>query len=145
MNPRPKRTLIVCTGNSCRSQMAEALWRMLGKGAWDCYSAGSKPAGYVHPMAIEVMQEISADLSQNRSKHLDKFAGQSFDLVVTVCDGAKQACPVFPDAQQMLHWPFDDPARATGSSAEVRSVFRRVREEIADHIRAYLAADPASH
>ena len=140
MNQTPKRVLILCTGNSCRSQMAEGLWRMLGKGAWESYSAGSKPAGYVHPLAMEVMQEIDADLSQTRSKHVDEFAGQSFDLVVTVCDSAKEACPVFPGAKQMLHWPFDDPARATGTADEIRSVFRRVRQEIADKIHAHLSA-----
>ena len=138
-----RRVLILCTGNSCRSQMAEGLWRTLGKGNWDSFSAGSKPAGFVHPMAIEVMQEIGIDLSNNRSKHLEEFTGQSFDLVVTVCDSAKAACPVFPGAKDMLHWPFDDPALATGSSDEVRSQFRRVRSEIADRIQAYLA-DQAS-
>ena len=100
---------------------------MLGKGKWESFSAGSKPAGYVHPMAIEVMQEIGVDLSANRSKHVEEFTGQSFDLVVTVCDSAKEACPVFPGAKQMLHWPFDDPAHATGSSDDVRNEFRRVR------------------
>jgi arsenate reductase (thioredoxin) len=140
MNQTPKRVLILCTGNSCRSQMAEGLWRMLSKGAWESYSAGSKPAGYVHPMAIEVMQEIDADLSHTRSKHVDEFAGQSFDLVVTVCDSAKEACPVFPGAKQMLHWPFDDPAHATGSADEIRNVFRRVRQEITEKIQAYLSA-----
>ena len=77
-----KRVLILCTGNSCRSQMAEGLWRNLGKGTWESFSAGSKPAGYVHPMAIEVMQEVGVDLSENRSKHVDEFVGQSFDLVL---------------------------------------------------------------
>ena len=125
--------------------MAEGLWRKLGNGEWESFSAGSKPAGYVHPMAIEVMQEIDADLSKNRSKHVEEFAGQSFDLVVTVCDSAKEACPMSPGAKQMLHWPFDDPAHATGSGDEVRNEFRRVRKEIADRIQAYLAADPASH
>ena len=133
MNQMPKRVLILCTSNSCRSQMAEALWRMLGKGAWECFSAGSKPSGYVHPMAIEVMREIGADLRQNRSKHVNEFAGQSFDLVVTVCDSAQEACPVFPGAKQMLHWPYDDPGHATGTNDEVRKVFRRVRKVIADH------------
>jgi protein-tyrosine-phosphatase len=92
MNQMPKRVLILCTGNSCRSQMAEGLWRMLGKNKWECFSAGSKPAGYVHPMAINVMQEIGIDLSQNRSKHVDEYAGQSFDLVVTVgCNRARSS------------------------------------------------------
>jgi len=139
-----KRVLILCTGNSCRSQMAEGFWRMLGKGNWESFSAGSKPAGFVHPMAIEVMQEIGVDLGQNRSKHVDEFTGQSFDLVVTVCDSAKEACPVFPGAKQMLHWPLGDPAHATGSSDEVRGEFRRVRSEIADRIQAYLALNQSS-
>jgi arsenate reductase len=136
-----KRVLILCTGNSCRSQMAEGLWRMLGKGSWECFSAGSKPAGYVHPMAIEVMQEVDVNLSANRSKHVEEFTGQTFDLVVTVCDSAKEACPVFPGAKQMFHWPFDDPAHATGSSDEVR----RVRQAIANRINAHLAADLPSN
>jgi len=139
-----KRVLILCTGNSCRSQMAEGLWRNLGKGTWESFSAGSKPAGYVHPMAIEVMQEVGVDLSENRSKHVDEYTGQSFDLVVTVCHNAKEACPVFPGAKQTLHWPFDDPAHATGSSDEVRNDFRRVRKEIADRIHVYLSEDHAS-
>jgi arsenate reductase len=124
--------------------MAEGLWRNLGKGTWESFSAGSKPAGYVHPMAIEVMQEVGVDLSENRSKHVDEYKGQSFDLVVTVCHNAKDACPVFPGAKQVLHWPFDDPAHATGSSDEVRNDFRRVRKEIADRIHVYLSEDHAS-
>jgi arsenate reductase (thioredoxin) len=140
-----KQVLILCTGNSCRSQMAEGIWRMLGKDKWESFSAGSRPAGYVHPMAIEVMREIGIDLSAARSKPIDEFAGQSFDLVVTVCDSAEEACPVFPGAKQMLHWPFDDPAHATGSDDEVRGEFRRVRKEIADRVQEYLAANPATY
>jgi len=125
--------------------MAEGLWRKLGEGTWESFSAGSKPAGYVHPMAVDVMQEIGVDLNKNRSKHVNEFAGQPFDLVVTVCDSAKESCPIFSGAKRTLHWPFYDPAHATGSSEEVRNVFRRVRSEIADRIQAYLAADAASH
>ena len=124
--------------------MAEGLWQKLGEGAWDSYSAGSKPAGYVHPMAVEVMQEMGVNLSTNRSKHVDEFAGQPFDLVVTVCDSAKESCPIFPGAKQMLHWPFEDPAHAEGATNERLAVFRRVRDEIAAQIKTYVAAEAAS-
>ena len=133
-----KRALILCTGNSCRSQMAEGLWRTLGNGEWDSYSAGSKPAGHVHPLAIEAMKDIGIDLSEAHSKHVDEFAGQSFDLVITVCDSAKEACPVFPGAKQTLHWPFDDPAHAEGSDEEKCAFFREVRDQIRRRIQSYL-------
>ena len=90
------RVLILCTGNSCRSQMAEGLWRQLGGKAWEVYSAGSNPAGYVHPRAIEVMREIGLDISGQESKSLDRFRDEPFDLVITVCDRARESCPVFP-------------------------------------------------
>lgn len=133
-----KRVLILCTGNSCRSQMAEALWEQLGEGEWESKSAGSKPSGYVHPMAIRAMLELEIDLSRHFSKSLDLFRDEAFDLVVTVCDNAKEACPVFPGAKETLHWPFDDPADSTGTDAEKMSVFRRVRDEIGSKIRDYL-------
>ncbi|MAT15137.1 MAG: low molecular weight phosphatase family protein [Planctomyces sp.] len=135
-----KRVLVLCTGNSCRSQMAEALWESLGEGAWEAESAGSKPSGYVHPLAIKAMSEIGVDISAYQSKSLDQFTGQKFDIVVTVCDNAKEACPVFPGAVKMLHWPFYDPAEATGSEEEQLVVFRRVRDEIQSKIRSYLAS-----
>ena len=133
-----QRVLILCTGNSCRSQMAEALWEILAKGAWRAESAGSKPSGYVHPLAILAMQELDVDISANTSKSLDQFQDQSFDLVVTVCDNAKESCPLFPGAKETLHWPFDDPADATGTDDEKMMVFRRVRDEIKEKIQAYL-------
>ncbi|HSG69262.1 MAG TPA: arsenate reductase ArsC [Planctomycetaceae bacterium] len=133
-----KRVLILCTGNSCRSQMAEALWEQLGEGEWESKSAGSNPSGYVHPMAIRAMRELEIDLTRHVSKSLDLFRDEAFDLVVTVCDNAKEACPVFPGAKETLHWPFDDPADATGTDAEKMSVFRRVRDEIGSKIRDYL-------
>lgn len=133
-----QRVLILCTGNSCRSQMAEALWEQLGEGEWESKSAGSKPSGYVHPMAIRAMRELEIDLSRHVSKSLDLFRDEAFDLVVTVCDNAKEACPVFPGAKETLHWPFDDPADATGTDAEKMAVFRRVRDEIGSKIRDYL-------
>ncbi len=89
------RVLVLCTGNSCRSQMAEGLFRVLGSGKWESYSAGSKPSGYVHPLAIEAMKERDIDISSGVSKSVDEFSGQEFDLVVTVCDNANEACPFF--------------------------------------------------
>lgn len=133
-----KRVLILCTGNSCRSQMAEALWEHSGKGLWESESAGSKPSGYVHPLAIRAMQELGIDISSHQSKSLQQFRDQSFDLVVTVCDNAKESCPVFPGAKLTLHWPFDDPAEAQGSEEERMVFFRRVRDEIKHKIEAYL-------
>ena len=133
-----QRVLILCTGNSCRSQMAEALWENLGKGEWQSESAGSKPSGYVHPLAIGAMQELDIDISANTSKSLDQFRDEPFDLVVTVCDNAKEACPVFSGTKETLHWPFDDPADATGTDEEKMAVFRRVRDEIKDKIQSFL-------
>ncbi len=138
-----KRVLVLCTGNSCRSQMAEELWEFLGQGEWEAESAGSKPSGYVHPLAIEAMRELDIDLSENTSKHLDQFTEQQFDLVVTVCDNAKESCPVFSGATQTLHWPFDDPADATGTEEEKMKTFRRVRDEIKTKIQAFLADESA--
>lgn len=138
-----KRVLILCTGNSCRSQMAEELWESLGAGEWQADSAGSKPSGYVHPLAIEAMRELDIDLSENTSKSLDQFTDQDFDLVVTVCDNAKESCPVFTGATLTLHWPFDDPADATGSDEEKMHTFRRVRDEIKTKIQTFLADESA--
>ena len=135
-----KRVLILCTGNSCRSQMAEYLWNQIGGGAWRAESAGSNPAGYVHPLAINVMNEIDLDLSAADSKHVDQFIEQPIDLVVTVCDSAKETCPVLPYAQETLHWPFEDPADATGSDEERLEFFRKVRDQIRERIETYLAS-----
>lgn len=133
-----KRVLILCTGNSCRSQMAEALWEQLGNGAWESESAGSKPSGSVHPLAIQAMQELGIDISRHMSQSLEQFQEQSFDLVITVCDHAKEACPVFVGAKETLHWPFDDPADARGADEEKMVMFRRVRDEIEERIQTYL-------
>lgn len=134
-----KRVLILCTGNSCRSQMAEALWSQLGKGEWECHSAGSDPAGYVHPLAIRALAEAGLDISRHRSKHVDEFTGQPFDLVITVCDHARDACPLFPGARQVLHWPFSDPGHAKGTEEERMAEFRKTRDLIAGKIREYLS------
>ena len=133
-----KRVLVLCTGNSCRSQMAEGFFRELGKGAWEAHSAGSAPSGYVHPKAVEAMKETGIDISAGRSKSVKEYEGQKFDLVVTVCDHANEACPFFPAAVDRQHWPFDDPADAMGTDQEQLSVFRRVRDEIRDTIGKYL-------
>lgn len=133
-----KTVLILCTGNSCRSQMAEVLWNQLGAGRWQASSAGTKPAGYVHPLALEALTERGLSVSGLTSKSTDQFQGQTFDLVVTVCDSAQADCPVFL-GKRVLHWPFYDPARATGTNAEQMNVFRRVRDQIAWQIAEYLA------
>jgi arsenate reductase len=132
------RVLFLCTGNSCRSHMAEGVLRKLGGDRFEVFSAGSKPAGYVHPLAIKAMQELGEDISRQRSKPVTEFTGQSFDYVITVCDNAKEACPAFPGANS-LHWSFDDPAHAPGSDEEKMKVFRRVRDEIQTRLRLFLA------
>jgi arsenate reductase len=122
--------------------MAEALWRELAGPGWEAHSAGSRPAGFVHPLAVEVMAERGIDLGEARSKSVDGFLGESLDRVVTVCNGAREACPALPGARRTVHWPFDDPAEAGGSSEEQRRVFRRVRDEIEAAIRAELLREP---
>jgi len=132
------RILFLCTGNSCRSHMAEGWLRHLAGDRFECFSAGSKPAGFVHPLAIRAMSEVGIDISGHRSKSLDEFAGQEFDLLVTVCDDAREACPVFPGAKRRLHCGFDDPAGATGNDEERMAAFRLVRDRIGNSIRALL-------
>lgn len=131
------RVLFLCTGNSCRSQMAEGWLRHLAGDRFDVFSAGTHPVG-LNLGAIEVMRESGVDISTHRSKRLDEFAGAQFDYVVTVCDRAKETCPIFPGARTVLHWSFDDPAHATGTADERRAVFHRVRNEIAEHVRRFL-------
>lgn len=131
--------LILCTGNSCRSHLVEGiLQKTLGEG-YDVQSAGSKPAGYVHPLAIRVMKEIGIDISGHRSKHLEEFLKQPVETVITVCGNADQACPMFPGQVNRYHWGFDDPAHATGNEEEKLAVFRRVRDEIRKVFEAYAA------
>src|SRR5688500_7740371 len=108
-----KRVLILCTGNSARSQMAEGLLRHMGGGNFEVESAGVEPS-QVRPLAIEAMKEIGIDISGHRSKSVDEFIGQEFDYVITVCDNANESCPTFPGNTQRIHWSFDDPAEATG-------------------------------
>lgn len=131
--------LILCTGNSCRSHLAEGLLRAVAGDLVEVASAGSKPAGYVHPLAIEVMQEVGIDISTHQSKHMDEFSNRSVETVITVCGNASQACPVFPGQVNRHHWGFDDPAHATGTREEQLGVFRRVRDEISMVFTAYAA------
>ncbi len=118
--------------------MAEYLWNRLGNGRWTAHSAGSKPAGYVHPLAIKAMSEIGEDLSDAESKSIDRFVDQPLDLVITVCDSAQESCPMLSGAQETLHWPFFDPADAVGTDEQKLAVFRDVRDQIAAKIKAYL-------
>lgn len=139
--------LILCTGNSCRSHLAEGILRQALGDAYNVASAGSKPAGYVHPLAIKAMAEIGIDISAHTSKHMDEFLSQNVETVITVCGNADQACPMFPGQLNRHHWGFDDPAHATGSEEEIMAVFRRVRDEIRRVFEAYAAGrlDQAKH
>jgi arsenate reductase len=131
--------LILCTGNSCRSHLAEGILRAALGDAYQVASAGSKPAGYVHPLAIKAMAEIGIDISAHTSKHMDEFLSQDIETVITVCGNADQACPLFPGQLNRHHWGFDDPAHATGTEEEQLKVFRRVRDEIRRVFEAYAA------
>jgi len=134
-----KRALILCAGNSCRSQLAEALINARLAGEWRAESAGTAPTGAVHPLALAALREIGIEHA-GRSKHADEFRGQSFDLVVTVCDAAAEACPVWPGAARKVHLPFPDPAKAVGTEEDVMAAFRRVRDAIAEQVVAVVAA-----
>ena len=135
----PPLILILCTGNSCRSHLAEGILRAAAGDTLRVASAGSKPAGYVHPLAIEAMREIGIDISSHRSKHLSEFLEQPVETVITVCGNADQVCPMFPGQVNRHHWGFDDPAHATGTPEEQLTVFRRVRDEIRRVFEAYAA------
>lgn len=135
-----QRVLILCTGNSARSQMAEGLLRALAGERMEVWSAGSRPST-VNPLAIAAMRERGIDISQYRSKHLDEFLAQPFDVVLTVCDNAAASCPVFPGPAQRIHWSFPDPAAAAGDEAERLAVFRQVRDAIEARLREWLSAD----
>ena len=124
------RLLVLCTGNSCRSQMAEGLVNHLRGDTWVARSAGTKPAERVHPLAVRAMAEAGIDISAAVPQRVDAVLGEPWDLVVTVCDSAQETCPVFPRPVPKLHLPFFDPALATGSEEERMAVFRRVRDEI---------------
>ncbi len=139
--------LILCTGNSCRSHLAEGFLHEAAGDILDVQSAGSQPAGFVHPLAIQVMQEVGIDLSQHHSKHLNEFTERDVETVITVCDNADKACPVFPGQANRHHFPFFDPAKAEGSEAEKLQIFRQVRDEMQRVFEAYAAGrrDGARH
>jgi arsenate reductase len=129
--------LILCTGNSCRSHIAEGILRAEAGDVLDIQSAGSNPAGYVHPLAIKVMAEIGIDISKHRSKNLREFLDRSVETVITVCGNADQACPIFPGQVNRHHWGFPDPAKAVGNDDEVLRVFRQVRDDMRRAFEAY--------
>ncbi len=129
-----KRVLILCTGNSCRSQMAEGLVNHLLSAEWWARSAGTSPAAHVHPLAVRAMDEVGIDISAGEPERVDRYLGDTWDLVVTVCDSAKETCPVFPRPVETVHIPFDDPAEAVGTDESKMAVFRRVRDEIRDRL-----------
>ncbi len=131
------RVLFLCTGNSCRSQMAEGWLRHLAGERFAVSSAGTRPSG-LNATAVQVMGERGIDISGQRSKSVDEFSNQSFDYVITVCDNAKESCPIFDGGGRRLHWSFADPATARGSEEERLAVFRRVRDEIEHRIRNFL-------
>jgi len=125
-----KKILILCTGNSCRSQMAEGFLKSFDS-ELEVYSAGTKPAEKINPKAVQVMKEVGIDISNNYPKDVEQFINQSFDYVITVCDNAKETCPVFiGKVGKQIHIGFEDPADATGTEEEILSVFRKVRDEI---------------
>ena len=135
-----QRVLFICTHNSARSQMAEGLLRHLGGERFEVFSAGTE-ATYVRPMAIRAMAELGIDISQQQSKTIDRYLGEPFEDVITVCDTAAEACPVFPGAVRRRHWSFEDPSKATGNEAEQLEVYRRVRDEIRSRIENELLSD----
>jgi len=130
------RVLILCTGNSARSQMAEGLLRHDAGDVYEVFSAGTKPTR-VRPEAISVMREVGIDISGHRSKSVDEFAGQDFDYVITVCDNAKESCPIFPTKTKRIHWGIEDPAAARGSAEEILTAFRRARDELRARLQAF--------
>ena len=132
-----KKILGLWTGNSARSQMGEGLFRAEGGAGFEVFSAGTKPSA-VRPEAITVMSEIGIDIAGHRSKSVDEFSGQAFDYVVTVCDNARDSCPVFPAGSERMRWSFEDPAAVQGSEQERLAAFRRIRDLIHERVRAFV-------
>ncbi len=133
-----QKVLFVCTGNSCRSQMAEGLLRHYGKDKFEIFSAGLEPS-YVHPLAITAMAESGIDITNQYSKTVNEFLEQTFSYVITVCDGANERCPIFPGKYNAINWSIDDPASAEGTENERMKVFRRVRQNILERINHFIA------
>lgn len=138
-----ERVLILCTGNSARSQMAEGLLRDLADERFEVMSAGVSPT-QVRTEAVTAMREIGIDISHHRSKSVDEFAGQEFDYVITVCDNANEQCPVFPGKTKRIHWSFDDPAAVEGDEARRLTEFRRVRDQLLHRLRLFVEATARS-
>lgn len=138
---RRRRVLFVCTHNSARSQMAEGFLRHLGGDRFAAASAGTEARG-VHPLAIRAMAEARIDISMHESKTIDRYLDEPFDLVVTVCDDAAEACPVFPNARARRHWSLPDPSRVTGSEAERFAAFREVRDAVRRRVERLVAGEP---
>jgi len=134
---KPPLVLILCTGNSCRSQMAEAFLQAAAGSTLQVASAGSRPSGSVHPLAIQVMREVGLDIADATSKHLEAFLDQEVETVITVCGNADQACPMFPGQLNRYHWAFEDPADAEGDEETKLELFRRIRDEIRVVFEAY--------
>lgn len=138
-----QRVLFLCTHNSARSQMAEALLRTLGGDRFEAFSAGTE-ASHVRPLAIRAMAELGIDISGQQSKTLDRFLNEPFDAVITVCDQANEACPVFFGARERLHWSFPDPSKAEGSEEQQLEVYRQVRDGIRARVQRELVAKVVS-
>ena len=137
MNEPRIRVLFLCTGNSCRSQMAEAFARRLSGGRVEAFSAGTDPKG-VHPLTLRALADVGIDASGQTSKHHRTFSKERFDYVITVCDRAQESCPVWPDVKERIHWSFEDPAQVVGSDAVKLRAFTNVRNAIAHRIRLFL-------
>lgn len=135
-----KRVLFLCTGNSCRSQMAEVLLNHLGRGRFEAVSAGAKPSGAVHPLAFRTLRDANLPIAELRSKSWDEFKDRRFDFVITVCDNAKERCPIFPGRPANLHWDLEDPADASGTDEEKMKLFRKVYSELYQHIQSLVAS-----
>jgi thioredoxin type arsenate reductase len=143
MKRKAMKVLFLCTANSCRSQMAEGFARQYGSGIVEPYSAGAHPTS-LHPLAVEVMKEVGVDISRHHSKGIADVP-QDVDLVVTVCDQAAEACPIFPGAAKTIHWSVPDPVQARGTPEEIRAAFRRARDDIDARVKALvedLSRDP---
>jgi arsenate reductase len=134
-----KKVLFLCTGNSCRSQMAEGMVKQYLSKRWKAYSAGTEPSGYVHPLAIQVMAELGINISRYRSKSTEEFQGKRLDMIITVCDDAAENCPIWLGEGNVAHISFPDPAKASGTDEEKLAVFRAVRDDIRRRVFYYLA------
>lgn len=132
-----QKVLFLCTGNSARSQMAEGLLRHMAGDRFEVFSAGTRPVG-LNPLAVEAMKEVGIDISQHRSKGVEEFSGRPFDYVITVCDRARESCPIWTGGSEMQHWGFEDPATAAGLEEDRRRLFRRVRDDMVSAIARFI-------